>query len=124
MMNDYDVMIRKLMHYDTAYDYDMSMYDNLPYKRDREKCNESTISLSSGNVFSFYRCNYMSDEPYVCKAPDIVFSDDNSYSHEDKSSNNDSLDDLSTNNSNSTMPDSLEQLTEEQIDLLFQNADI
>ena len=36
---------------------DMSMYDNLPYQRDSDKCNAGALALYSGNILKYYQCS-------------------------------------------------------------------
>lgn len=43
--------------YDTKLEDNISMYDKLPYKRNEDLCNMHTLSLNSGNLVKFYRCN-------------------------------------------------------------------
>lgn len=43
--------------YDGKLDYGISMYDELPYKRNPDVCNESTLALYSGHVIKYYLCN-------------------------------------------------------------------
>ena len=40
--------------YDTALDFHVTMYDNLPYQRDSDYCNEQKLALVSGKVIKFY----------------------------------------------------------------------
>lgn len=42
--------------YDGALDYRITMYDNLPYKRDAEFCGAQQIALYSGHVIKYYLC--------------------------------------------------------------------
>ena len=42
--------------YDTTLEENMSMYDKLPYKRNAEMCNASTLAIESGNLVKYYRC--------------------------------------------------------------------
>lgn len=42
--------------YDTALDFHVTMYDNLPYKRDSDYCNVEKVALVSGRVIKFYLC--------------------------------------------------------------------
>lgn len=42
--------------YDTTLEENMSMYDKLPYKRDEDMCNASTLALETGNLIKYYRC--------------------------------------------------------------------
>lgn len=43
--------------YDTTLEENISMYDKLPYKRNEDLCNVSTLALNSGNLVKYYRCN-------------------------------------------------------------------
>ena len=47
----------KLKPFDLSMGDDMSMYDNLPYKRDSDKCNAGAIALYSGNILKYYHCS-------------------------------------------------------------------
>ena len=42
--------------YDGTLDYRITMYDNLPYKRDSEFCGAQQIALYSGHVIKYYLC--------------------------------------------------------------------
>lgn len=42
--------------YDATLEENMSMYDKLPYKRNEDLCNASTLALESGNLIKYYRC--------------------------------------------------------------------
>ena len=42
--------------YDTALDFHVTMYDNLPYQRDSDYCNIEKVALVSGRVIKFYLC--------------------------------------------------------------------
>lgn len=42
--------------YDATLEENMSMYDKLPYKRNVDMCNASTLALESGNLVKYYRC--------------------------------------------------------------------
>lgn len=42
--------------YDATLDYHVTMYDNLPYKRDTDYCNVEKVALYSGRVIKFYLC--------------------------------------------------------------------
>ncbi|MCI8377554.1 MAG: hypothetical protein HFH72_03435 [Lachnospiraceae bacterium] len=42
--------------YDTALDFHVTMYDNLPYERDSDYCNIEKVALVSGRVIKFYLC--------------------------------------------------------------------
>lgn len=45
--------------YDTSLEdgNNRSMYDKLPYQRNADMCNASTLALNSGNLVKYYRCN-------------------------------------------------------------------
>lgn len=59
--------------YDTTLEENISMYDKLPYKRNVDLCNISTLGLNSGNLVKFYRCNG-SDETKQIANRDELFS--------------------------------------------------
>lgn len=42
--------------YDEAMDYHITMYDNLPYKRDPDFCGEKQIGMYSGHIIKYYLC--------------------------------------------------------------------
>lgn len=42
--------------YDEAMDYHITMYDNLPYKRDSDFCGIQQVSLYSGHIIKYYLC--------------------------------------------------------------------
>lgn len=42
--------------YDTKLEENISMYDKLPYQRNIDLCNASTLALNSGNLVKYYRC--------------------------------------------------------------------
>ena len=58
--------------YDATLEENMSMYDKLPYKRNEDMCNASTLALVSGNLVKFYRCTY--DEPAEIDTQDSNFN--------------------------------------------------
>lgn len=58
--------------YDARLEENMSMYDKLPYKRNEDMCNASTLALVSGNLVKFYRCAY--DEPAEIDTQDDNFN--------------------------------------------------
>lgn len=47
--------------YDRSLDDKLNMYDNMPYKRDDNLCNRSTVKLISGNVIKYYRYKLSGD---------------------------------------------------------------
>lgn len=58
--------------YDATLEENTSMYDKLPYKRNEDMCNASTLALVSGNLVKFYRCTY--DEPTEIDTQDDKFN--------------------------------------------------
>lgn len=58
--------------YDATLEENMSMYDKLPYKRNADMCNASTLALVTGNLVKFYRCTY--DEPTEIDTQDSNFN--------------------------------------------------
>lgn len=48
--------------YDVNLDYGISMYDELPYQRNCDICNEGTLALYSGHIIKYYLCNNQMDE--------------------------------------------------------------
>ena len=47
--------------YDGTLDYGIEMYDNLPYQRNSDVCNSSTVALYSGHIIKYYLCNNEED---------------------------------------------------------------
>ena len=47
--------------YDGTLDYGIEMYDNLPYQRNSDVCNGSTVALYSGHIIKYYLCNNEED---------------------------------------------------------------
>ncbi len=47
--------------YDGALEYGITMYDNLPYQRNSDVCNASTLALYSGHIIKYYLCNNQSE---------------------------------------------------------------
>lgn len=43
-----------LKHYDISLEKHVTMYDNLPYKRNYDMCNENTVRYYSGNITKYY----------------------------------------------------------------------
>lgn len=52
-----------LRPYDAAGEYNLTMYDHLPYDRDLSLCNSDAIMMESGNIIKYYRCAMK--EPYT-----------------------------------------------------------
>lgn len=42
--------------YDPSLDFHVTMYDNLPYRRDAEYCNIEKVALYSGKIIKYYLC--------------------------------------------------------------------
>lgn len=42
--------------YDSSLEENINMYDNMPYHRDINYCNQDNLGLISGNIIKFYRC--------------------------------------------------------------------
>ncbi len=53
-------------HTFTNHESSDDMYDNLPYKRNYDQCNESHIAMESGNIYKFYDCK---ESRKSCKIP-------------------------------------------------------
>lgn len=51
------ISFSKLAPFDSSSSDHLSMYDNLPYKRNSDVCNKSAVTKESGNILKFYRCN-------------------------------------------------------------------
>ncbi len=62
----------KLTMYDNSLDYLITFYDNLPYVRNWDYCNEHTLGLISGNVVKFFQ--YTLDDPIVVENHDDLTS--------------------------------------------------
>lgn len=58
--------------YDATLEENMSMYDKLPYKRNEDVCNASTLTLESGNLVKYYRCT--ETDPIEIETQDEHFS--------------------------------------------------
>lgn len=50
-----------LTKYDTSYEYPISMYDSLPYKRDSDYCNSEHLCLYSGKIIKYFSCHNKTD---------------------------------------------------------------
>ncbi|RKI44222.1 hypothetical protein D7V86_03810 [bacterium D16-51] len=51
--------------YDTALDFHVTMYDNLPYERDSDYCNIEKLALVSGHVIKFYLYYYNQPDTFT-----------------------------------------------------------
>ena len=43
--------------YDVHLDYQITMYDQLPYKRNADLCGEQNIAMYSGHIIKYYMCD-------------------------------------------------------------------
>ena len=48
--------------YDVHLDYQITMYDQLPYKRNSDLCGEQHIAMYSGHVIKYYMCDNDNDD--------------------------------------------------------------
>lgn len=71
-MNMQDLFRKKLVQYDSTFEYDMRMYDHLPYKRDAERCNYETSKNSASNVYKASSVK-VNTTPYIYTAPVFVY---------------------------------------------------
>ncbi len=53
----------KNKHYDASLEYNVSLYDRLPYIRDEDVCGAEKVALTSGNVVKNY--SFKDDSPCV-----------------------------------------------------------
>lgn len=58
--------------YDEAMDYHITMYDNLPYKRDPDFCGIQQVALYSGHIIKYYLCLNKEDAYEVCNRDDEI----------------------------------------------------
>jgi len=58
--------------YDTALDFYVTMYDNLPYQRDTEYCNVEKLALVSGHVIKYYLCLGQEEAFLIDNKDDII----------------------------------------------------
>ena len=71
-MDPKDLFTKKLQHYDFTYEYNIN-HDTIPYKRNSDICNAGTIAINSGNVLKSPVYKFDQEQPFVYKAPDMVF---------------------------------------------------
>ncbi len=50
-------------HYDSSLEFNITMYDRLPYDRDIQLCGRENVCISSGNVIKYY--SYKDETPFV-----------------------------------------------------------
>lgn len=48
--------------YDVHLDYQITMYDQLPYKRNADLCGEKNIAMYSGHIIKYYMCDNNKDQ--------------------------------------------------------------
>lgn len=60
-MKENELITARLSAYDNSYGYSCSLYDNLPYVRDYDRCNETMVRMYSGNVIKINTYN-LTDE--------------------------------------------------------------
>lgn len=58
--------------YDTALDFHVTMYDNLPYQRDSDYCNIEKVTLVSGHVIKYYLCYNQPETFAIDNKDDII----------------------------------------------------
>lgn len=51
--------------YDTALDFHVTMYDNLPYQRDSDYCNIEKVAMTSGKVIKFYLAQHSAEKVVI-----------------------------------------------------------
>lgn len=62
-MTGNELMLAKLSYYDHSYNYSCNLYDNLPYRKTYELCNEHTVRMYSGNIIKFFQ--YELEKPFL-----------------------------------------------------------
>ncbi len=70
-MTSQELTIAKMMQFDSSYYYTCKLYDNLPYERTWELCNETTVGMYSGNVVKAFQ--YILQEPFAINNHDDDF---------------------------------------------------
>ncbi len=58
--------------YDGSLDYGIEMYDNLPYKRNSDVCNEGAVALYSGHIIKYYLCKNEKDAYLIDNKDDEI----------------------------------------------------
>ena len=58
--------------YDGSLDYGIEMYDNLPYQRNSDVCNSSTVALYSGHIIKYYLCKNEKDAYLIDNKDDEI----------------------------------------------------
>lgn len=102
--------------YDGTLDYRITMYDNLPYKRDAEFCGAQQIALYSGHVIKYYLCINNEDTFKINNHDDII---QEILSNESKKQ----LNKISEKKAEVFDNDSSNEITQEQIKTLLDDPD-
>lgn len=58
--------------YDTALDFHVTMYDNLPYQRDSDYCNAEHLTLHNKNLIKYYLYMYEPTDTVIDNGDDII----------------------------------------------------
>jgi predicted DNA binding protein len=58
--------------YDGTLDYGIVMYDNLPYQRNSDVCNSSTVAMYSGHIIKYYLCLNQEEEYLINNHDDEI----------------------------------------------------
>lgn len=58
--------------YDTALDYHVTMYDNLPYERDSDYCNIEKVAMYSGKVIKFYLAQHSAEKVVIDNKDEVI----------------------------------------------------
>lgn len=58
--------------YDTALDYHVTMYDNLPYERDSDYCNIEKVAMYSGKVIKFYLAQHSAEKIVIDNKDEVI----------------------------------------------------
>lgn len=58
--------------YDNSLDFHVTMYDNLPYKRDADYCNIEKVTLHSANLIKYYLCVNKTDGVSISNKDDKI----------------------------------------------------
>lgn len=107
------ISFSKLAPFDSSSTDHLSMYDNLPYKRNSDVCNGEAVTKETGNVLKFYRCRL--ENPY-----EISNRDDSTYKMLSKLRKEQTPSAPSENTEPEAAPVS-NGITEEQMDELFRD---
>lgn len=105
--------------YDTALDFHVTMYDNLPYQRDSDYCNAEKIALVSGRVIKYYFC-FNQPEAFTVNNKDDVIEEilvqSNTVS---RSSSSKRVSAVSSSHSAEITPEQIQTLLDDREDVSF-----